>query len=300
MPDAVWFATLTTSSEERWCARLLLASLRAFGGALANSPVLLFATDLPEHPARETVMALQDEGVQAVRLAPDAMLGDYPFAAKVLACLRAEEIVASRARTLVWLDPRCLVVNPPGLLALDAGCDAALRPVHIRNVGSPMAEMPDDYWQVVYAALGLDGLELGVESFVDAQRIRAYFNCGAFAVNPARGLMRRWHGAFTRLVLDRGFQAGPCGDPPHRIFLHQAVLSALLASTLELARIRFLPPAYGYPVHLHHRVPPARRPAALNDLACIIHEDLATDALGMNGLEVREPLAGWLREKVTG
>ena len=85
MPDAAWFATLVTTPEERWCARLLLASLRAFAGPLANSPVLLFATDLPEPPGRGTVAAFADQGVQIVRLVPDSMLGDYLFAGKVAA-----------------------------------------------------------------------------------------------------------------------------------------------------------------------------------------------------------------------
>lgn len=298
MPDPIWFATVVSSPEDRWCARLLLASLRAFGGALAGSPVLLFSTDMPGPPGRETVVAFADQGVQIVRLPPDSLIGEYLFATKVRACARAEEIVAGRARTLAWLDPRCLVVKPPEGLALDAAHDAALRPVHIRNVGSPSAEMPDDFWQAVFAALGLPDVELGVESYVDAQRIRAYFNCGTFAVNPNLGLMRRWRDGFARLANDRAFQAGPCADELHRIFLHQAVFSALLASEIELLRIRFLPPAYGYPVHLHHRVPADRRPAALNDLTTIIHEDLETDALGMNGLEVHEPLAEWLRRQI--
>ncbi len=136
-----------------------------------------------------------------------------------------------------------------------------------------------------------------VESFVDGQRIRAYYNCCTFALNPALGLCRQWRRHLDELIADQAFQAGYCRDDPHRIFLHQAVWSALLARDVPPARIRFLPPTYGYPLHLHHELPPERRAGALNDLISIIYGDIYEDWQGMNGIAIREPLRSWLRKE---
>jgi hypothetical protein len=53
--------------------------------------------------------------------------------------------VSGRRRhvTLVWLDLGCLVVQPPVLFELGSQYGAALRLVHIRNVGMPAEALND-------------------------------------------------------------------------------------------------------------------------------------------------------------
>lgn len=55
------------------------------------------------------------------------------------------------------------------------------------------------------------------------------------------------------MVTDEAFQAGPCRDELHRIFLHQAILSTLVAKQLDWERVRLLPPEYNYPLNLSDR-----------------------------------------------
>ncbi|MBU1878534.1 MAG: hypothetical protein KJ734_06245, partial [Chloroflexi bacterium] len=155
-------------------------------------------------------------------------------------------------------------------------------------------EPVDAFWRRVYDAVGVPDVLTTVESFVDAQCLRAYFNSHAFAVNPARGLLGRWFQLFESLVGDREFQAGPGRDERHHIFLFQAVLSALLVTALDPGRICMLPPNYNYPYNLHQSVPPDRRARALDDLVCVAYEDRAIDPALMDDIEVREPLRSWL------
>ena len=96
------------------------------------------------------------------------------------------------------------------------------------------------------------------------------------------------------LVDDTDFQADPCRNVQHQVFLHQAVLCALLAKRLGKAQIRALPPEYSYPLHMHDQVPAAQRAVTLNELVCAVYED----ELPLEGLVVREPLQSWLQEKV--
>jgi len=219
----------------------------------------------------------------------------------VYACARAEEMAGPEIRSLVWLSLDCLVINPPVLFNLGpapggASADAAFRPVHHQNVGSPAHEPPDDFWQGVYRALGVDEMPYTVESFVDRQILRPYFNTHCFAFNPATGLGRAWWAYFKAMVSDQAFQAGPCRGELHQIFLHQAILSTLVPKTLDWQRVRLLPPEYNYPLNLLHEMPPHRRAPALNGLVNAVYED----AFPWTEIEVQEPLRSWLMERMAG
>ena len=187
-----------------------------------------------------------------------------------------------------------LIIQPPLLFDLTSSFDAAVRPVHHRNVGLPAAEPVDDFWKKVYETVGVQDVEVTVKSFVDAQHIRAYFNSHAFAINPAKGLLRRWFERFESLVCDLEFQSGPCQDVQHQVFLHQAVLSALIATSLDPRRVRILPPEYSYPYNMHQSVPAERRAQALNDLVFIAYEDRALDPSVVDDIGIHEPLRSWL------
>jgi hypothetical protein len=284
------FVILVSAIEQRSRARLLINSIRSFGGALRHCPIWLFEADSQQAPCD----GLEEAGVRVLPLAVPDTVKHYGFAGKVYACAQAEALAGPEVRSLVWLSPDCLVIQPPLLFDLTASFDAAVRPVHIRNVGLGATQPVDDFWGKVYQSVGVGDVQTSVESFVDAQRIRAYFNSHAFAVNPSQGLCRRWFACFESLVCDRSFQAGACRDERHRIFLHQAVLSALLATALDPQRLCLLPPDYGYPYNLHQDVPPERRARALDDLVCIAYEGRSLDPAVVDDVEINEPLRSWL------
>lgn len=282
--------TLVTDPAEAGAARLLVASLRAFGGEIKDCPVRVFVpADTVDAAAR---LAAPD--VELIPLDVPPHLAGYPFGSKVLACAHAEALCPAGTDTLLWMDPNCLVLQPPVLYELGAQYDAALRPVHIRNVGLGPAEPPDAFWGGIDAALGIPGIRLSVESFVDRQRLRAYFNSHALAVRPELGLMQPWLALYEKLLADSAFQAAACPDPLHRVFLFQALFSTLVAVRIPPERIRILPLQYNYPYHLHERIPVESRAEALNDLVTAAYEDLPFHLVDGQGFEVREPLRGWL------
>jgi hypothetical protein len=287
MTDETVFLTVVETASLP-AARLMIASLRAFGGALADAPLWVFS------PEPERLPGLAGP---ATRLLPLEPLPDTPclFAEKVAACARAEALLPSGTRSLVWIDPGCLVIQPPLLFCLGPDCQAAVRPVHIRNVGLPPGEPLDVFWGTICAAVSLEDIPGTVTSFVDGQVLRSYFNSHAFAVDPALGLMREWHTLFLRLVGDPAFVGTACADPLHQTFLFQALLSALLVRSIPADRLRLLPPAYNYPGHLQERVPAARRVPTLNDLVCCTYEDL--DPAGLPGFTVHEPLTSWIEHQ---
>jgi hypothetical protein len=284
------FLTLVRSTRERVCAHLLIDSIRSFGGALSSCPIWLFEANSQGAP-------FNNRGGKDVQIFPLSVQGtvkDYYFADKVYACAKAEEMVSPSVRSLIWIDPACLIIKPPLLFVLDHSFDTAMRPVHIRNVGLPPKEPLDCFWKKIYETAGVQDVRTTVETFVGVERIRSYFNSHAFSVNPSKGLLRQWFEDFEALVCDEEYQKETCRDEIRQIFLHQAVWSALLAARLDSKRVRILPPDYNYPYNLHLSVPLERRAAALNDLVCIAYEDRPLDPDLVDDIAIHDPLRSWL------
>ena len=291
--DQILFLTMVRSPGERSRARMLIESIRAFGGDLRHCPIWLYEAD----PERAPCQDLVEKGVEVLALSlPDTVKGYY-FADKVFACAKAEEMAESGVQSLIWIDPTCLIIRPPVLYDLGRVFDAAVRPVHIKNVGILSTEPLDGFWKGVCDVVEVQDIKTTVETFVDMQRIRSYFNSHAFAINPFKGLMGQWFACFEALVRDEAYQRAFCGDDYHQVFLHQAVLSALLVTKLEAQRVRILPPDYNYPYNLQVAVPQKRRAAVLNDLVCIAYEDHSLDPDLVDDIEIKEPLRSWLRAR---
>lgn len=287
--DQIIFLTKAETPAEKLAARLLIDSLRTFGGEIGRSPVWVF-NQQPYDPASRL---LETYGVEVIPLVVPPHLQTYLYGDKVYACARAEQLAPAGVHSLVWIDASCLVVNPPVLYDLGGALDAAFRPVHIRNIGLPAGDPVDPYWQKVYAAFGVTDIAPTVESFADRQLLRAYFNTHSFVVDPAKGLLCRWLAEFEKLVADSEFQAGACQGKLHKIFLHQAVLSALIVTSLDWPRLRILPPDYNYPYHLHSSLAPDLKAQALNDLVTFTLEEDWVDPATITGVEIREPLRFW-------
>jgi len=289
------FLLMFRSEMGEQMARTVIESLRAFGGPLRDCEVWAFVLD----PAR---LPHALNGIGKVRNIPLALQQSdpaYPFAEKVCACARAEEMAGPDVRSLVWLGLDCLIINPPLLFDLGpvpgvASADAAFRPVHHQNVGSPAHEAPDGFWRDIYHAIGVDDMPYTIESFVDGRTLRPYFNTHCFAYDPATNLGHAWWEHFKVLASDRAFQAGPCRDEAHQIFLHQAVLSTLVAKQLDWDRLRLLPPEYNYPLNLLGEMPPALRAPSLDGLVNAVYEE----AFPWTEIEIHEPLYSWLRQRL--
>jgi hypothetical protein len=216
-----------------------------------------------------------------------------------LACAHAEKQAPAGVQSLIWLDLDCLVIQPPVLYNLGDEYDAALRPVHLRNVGLSPAEPLNGFWQGIYNELGIKDVLGVVDSFVDRQHLRAYYNSHGLSVRPQRGIFRRWHEHFEHLVCDETFQGTACQDESHQTFLFQALFSALVVSTLDSRRIRILPPTYNYPYNLQRRVLEDQRAVVLNDLVSITFEGRPIHPKAVTDIEIHEPLKTWLEARVT-
>jgi len=293
MNDNIVFLTMVHSPAEKAGAKLLIQSLRQFGGEMSQCPFWLFESDMAQGSCTDLIPL----NVEVFPLETNNSTKHYVFSSKVSACHQAEKMVPPATRAIIWIDTNCLIVQPPFLFDLGDSFDAAVRPVHIRNVGLTREDPVDQYWRGVYSAIGVDDIPGVVDSFVDDQHLRPYFNSHAFAVNPALGLMCKWSEKFEALVSDRDFQARACKDDLHQIFLFQAILSALLVTSIPSERLRILPTTYNYPYNLHGRVPADKQAQSLNELACFTYEDRTIQPDEVTDIQIHEPLRSWLKNR---
>jgi hypothetical protein len=135
------FITAVCDSEDKAAARLLVQSLRNFGGTYSRVPFWLF--DFDEEVNTTNWEAL---GVERYRGELTRHLKGHLFSEKVTACAEAEVMTSEHTHSLVWVDPCCLVTRPPALFDLDDAADAAFRPVHIQNVGLLRDGSINPYW----------------------------------------------------------------------------------------------------------------------------------------------------------
>jgi len=195
------FVMTVNNSQELVQTRLLIQSLRTFGGALRNCPVWVFVPD------KGTATSRDFEGLwtEVYPLTVPDTLRHYWFAHKVCACAQAEGAATPGITSLIWFSYDCLIIQPTLLLQLNSLYDAAFRPVHGTNIGFEVSKPLDYFWQTIYEMIDLPESKISVESYVDQQHIRAYFNSHIFSWNPSTSVGQRWFQIFTALVCDPRF-----------------------------------------------------------------------------------------------
>jgi hypothetical protein len=237
--QSVFVMTVKDRQELRQ-TRLLIQSLRAFGGELRNCPVWVYVPD----GSAVTTSDFKGLKTEIYPLDIPDTVRNYWFARKVCTCTQAERAATQDIHSLIWAGYDCLIIQAPVLLQLRTEYDAAFRPVHGRNVGLPVCEPLNDFWQAIYERIKLPESTLSVESYVDCQQLRAYFNSHIFSWNPRIGLGQCWFEVFSALVGDQSFQAKACQEIQYQVFLHQAILSALVEKLVSPDRLCILPPDY--------------------------------------------------------
>jgi len=297
------FVTYLQWDYQEYSAAILVDGIRRWGGEYANCPIYVVLAD-PER----TGFRLKDKNINFLSLTLKDSIRFYPFAAKAFAAAEVEEKTAGKVGTLVWLDPETIILGPPKEYDLKKGSVAAVAPVTFINTGQAESEPVDAYWGPIYKRCDLDLKRIfTVETFVDCKKVRAWLNCGMFSVRPERGLLRQWAKILGEFINDREYQRTAITDRIHRTFLHQAVISTLIASKLERREIHMLPRAYNYPLFCHdldfttltagtYKVPPKKKAEKLNDLVSVFIESLFAEHADWIKFvpPADEPLRTWL------
>lgn len=287
-------ATYCSDYDQVRQAVVLIKSLRQFGGMYNDCPVYIALGDTTDFSAR----SLKLSGVHLLSLPLDKATAGYPLAIKAFAAALIERTVPATVHTLAWFDPETIVLGPLHDLELDQ-FDMAIRPVFkVNNIGLAAEAEPDAYWSGILSTVGLEIKQMPlVETIIDGKTIRAYYNCEIFSVNPRLGIMQQWAKALTPLLHDDRYQKTACTGFFNKLFLHQAVLSAVAVARVPTDRIRSFPLTCAYPLHPYAKMPREKAISSLNALSCAVLEDLwIRDPNWMTTVQSNEPLSSWLAE----
>lgn len=235
-------------------AILLVESLRAWGGACADSPVYAFAPRADMQPTPETIERLESMGTTVITEPMVGRFAETPTYNKVTVSAWAERELDHDI--LVFTDTDSVFLGEPSEIA-GGDWDAAMRPVDRRIAGSRGKGKNEPYWRRMYEAVGVKS-EPFVETAVGQMRIRAYWNSGLVAARRSAGLFDAWERTLIHLHdSDLVFQRWP-----H--FMDQLSWAAVTADHHD--RVNILTAPYNYPLRHRGSLQPGANELDLDEL----------------------------------
>jgi hypothetical protein len=293
------FATACTEDNTIREALLLYASLRKFGGDLANFLCIAFVpkTSWPLSQIIKDKFKALSVDLMPFDLPNKAT--QFPFAVKVLASSEAETQVKGKTEIMVWMDTNTLVLNPTKAFFLQQEVSFAYRPVHHTLIGSVYKEPLDNFWTKIYQQCGItEDKVFPMKTCVRDNILRPYFNAGVLVLRPEKGLFSSWFVYFDRLYQHPDFRRLYEKDKRYKVFMHQAVLSAVTLKMFKRVEIRELPETINYPLHLHSQYPPKYRHKAIHNLITCRYEEIRELPDILNQISIRESWKNWINEEL--
>ena len=252
---------------------LLVESIRAFAGPLADAPIWCYAPQYGKELSNETVNRLTGLNATIIPFEIDIEVARFFFAADIRAAWLAESTATDKADLLVWLGSNTIVLQEPEAFLLRDDKNLGYRPVHHINVGSLFDSPLGPFWILVYNYCSVpEDRIFSMETHVDGKKIRPYFNAGIIITRPEKGLMKEWHDTFFEVYQKPELQMFYEKDERYMIFIHQALLSGTILRMLTRDEIQELPYNYNYPLHLYNEDVTDNRPASIEEIVTLRHE----------------------------
>jgi hypothetical protein len=277
----------------------LAHSIRTYAGELCFNPIWLFSQRSEDELSEDTRQELFSLGARLISFDLDPVEMKFPFAGYVTAAGIAEGLAQGVASFLVMMASDTLVLRTPSAFILPSGKSLGACPVHLKLLGSGTNDPIDEFWRLVYHHCQVDVEKIfPIQTIVDEQLVRAYFNAGLLVVRPERGLLRAWQADFNNTYRLPEFEAIFQQNEYYAIFMHQAVLAGSVLSSLKPEEFQMLPFEMNYPLHLHTRVAVERRPSNLNQLITCRYENYG-ESFGNPevdaSIQIDQPLREWLQ-----
>jgi hypothetical protein len=267
---------VTVAYPQQWSEAntlLLVESIRTFGGELSKSPVWCLVPDYGKQPSeifKEKLAALEAE---LVSFDIDLEVARFFFAADIRAAAIAESMAVAKTDLLIWLSSNTIILKEPADFLLGADKNLGYRPVHHINIGSLYDKPLDAFWSQVYAYCDVpEERVFPMQTHVDTNLIRPYFNAGMMVVRPDRHLFKAWHDKFFDVYRAPALAELYGKDERYVIFIHQALLSGIILAMFSRDEIQELPGNYNYPLHLFEEDVTEHRPSSFADLITVRHE----------------------------
>lgn len=255
-------------------SKLLVYSIRQFGGILKDAHIFSYKPRKGEALKRSTIAFFEKNNVNYIDLQLNKKYTNYPLSNKPIVCAHREN--QSNADVLIFLDSDSFFLKNPVFLQNINHGEVLIRPVDTSIIGSDkfFSSPNGDYWKKLYHELRVHR-NVTVCTTIDNKEILEYYNSGMIISQVSNGLFQNWNDNFEKimnlnLIPNQGI-----------FFVEQSALSATI-SAMNL-KVNILPKEYNCPVHLIDKCQnPAFRIDKFRDLVHIHYHKVFRDSDGVN------------------
>lgn len=297
-PRLLFCTALLPEKSSQLDGLLLLESLRAFGGKLANSPFWVFTSST----ARLDPVCLERIKELNGLLFPIKIREEKPpffFHERLQFLEWGEHKAAGKTDLLIWMDANTLVIREPRELSIPFGKMFGYRPVHHMNIGSRIGDPLSPFWDKLFWDCHVPAERVfPMRPVVETVKMRPYINAGLLVTRPDRHFFKHWLSTFQLLYRKQVYQDFYEDDSRYRLFFHQAVLTADVLHFFDRLDMVELPAAYNYPLHLHSQDTTPGKPANLETMATIRHERFYENRDWKKDFPAGEDFKSWLDDKL--
>ena len=276
---------------------LFVKSVRDFAGALSTSRILLFYPEIQKQLSQTFSDRMSNLNVELIPFELDLEVLRFPFTAHAQAAALAESMSLGKSRILAWLANNTIFLREPKEFLLPDSISLGYRPVHHTLLGLRYNEPLDPFWTYIYEICNVPEEKVfPMKPHVEDFLIRPYFNAGILISQPEKHLFEKWRTKFLNTYSDNEFQEFYKKDNRYAIFVHQAILSAVILSAYQKEDVLELPSLYNYPVHLFNEDRTKERPAIIDDCITFRHEGFYKDVDWRVKMPAKESLKQWLSD----
>ena len=279
---------------------ILVESIRKFAGVFSDSPIWMMTTKSEEEIPIKFRSQLKMFNVEIIKVDLDAEDLKFPFTSFVSSAAKAESLAKKQTEFLVWLGSNSLIINEPQEFILKDKVKLGCRPVHHTLIGSLYYQPIDKFWELIYKRCKVpEDRIFPMQTHVDGNILRPYFNSGFLIVRPENGFLGTWWQRYRKMYNNPDFKVFYEKDDLYLIFVHQAVLSAEILTNFEKDELEILPFSYCYPINLFEESLPEFKPKSTEELVTARYylEKLLTQE-GFEKIPFHEPLKRWLKTKL--
>ncbi|HUT79822.1 MAG TPA: flavin reductase family protein [Candidatus Bathyarchaeia archaeon] len=280
---------------------MLIASIRKFGGTLANSPIWIMTARTENEISKGVRDKFHVMGAEIKHIEDKDVDLKFPFVSFTLAAATAEKMATGKAEFFAWLDSNILVINEPKEFLLKKGIKLGYRPVHHTLIGSVFDEPLDSFWKIIYEKCKVSEEKVfPMKTHVDGKILRPYINSGFLVVRPERGLLQLWWSQYKKNYNEPVFHEYYAKSDLYSIFTHQAFLIGTILSELKKEELQELPFSYNYPIHLYLESPSEYQPKSINEMVTIRYylKGKLDNPEWRAKIPLEEPLTSWIIEQL--
>ncbi|NPD89582.1 MAG: hypothetical protein HGN29_12755 [Asgard group archaeon] len=279
---------------------ILVESIRKFAGIFSESPIWLITTKAEEEIPIRCRAQLKMYDVKIIHFELDSEILQFPFTESTFAASTAESFAIGKTKFLVWLGTNSLIINEPREFLLKTEKNLGCRPVHHTLIGSLYYQPIDEFWELIYSKCEVPEERIfPMQTHVDGNVLRPYFNSGFLIVRPERKFLDTWWKRYKEIYKDPDFKKFYDRNSLYVTFIHQAVLSAEILSNFKKEELEILPFNYCYPINLYEESLPEFRPQNTNELITARYylEKLLKQE-GFKQIPFHEPFKSWFKKKL--